>query len=195
MRTLIYILLFGLALEASAQDMHPYIKNFKARSINGKLLVTWTTKPGFSCTDIAVQISKDSSTYKTGAIYFGICGDFDEKDYSLTVDSPFLNTKNYLRLDLGNFGYSYVISQTVILVNEAKVIPHPLQNESTLYFKNNLREKAEIRIYSTDGQLLSETLTESNQIPIRNNTNQSLLIYTISFQGVIRYRGKIVVQD
>ena len=192
------LVLFGLLWTSSvlfAQDSHPYVKHLQATVTGDQLLVSWTTKAGFSCQDIAVELSTDSVNFVTKAIYFGICGDFEEKDYTLLVDSPFYNRINYIRLDLGTFGYSYVIKKEVIKVETAQAIPHPLTEVSRLYFANPLRAEARVEIVSIEGELLYEIQTEANQVNLQTMQGEQMVFYRIYLDGTLRYRGKLLLSN
>ena len=186
---LIAILVSGISL---AQDSHPYVKHLRASATGDQLLVSWTTKAGFSCQDIGVQLSTDSQNFETKAVYFGICGDFNEKEYSLIIDSPYYNQINFIRLDLGTFGFSYIISKEVIRVETASAIPHPLTAESRLYFKNSLRAQADIEILDVQGRVIYKTSTTGDQVELSLNTREQLLIYRIYLDGTLRYTGKLL---
>ncbi|MFY0643079.1 MAG: T9SS type A sorting domain-containing protein [Bacteroidia bacterium] len=160
------LLVILLSVQTQAQDSHPYVKNLKANVVGESLLVSWTTKAGFSCQDIEIQLATDTSNFITKGIYYGICGDFSEKDYSLLVDSPFLNKLNYARLDLGNFGLSYITEVFVLSISKSKVIPNPIQKNSVLHFVNTKADVVRIEIYNSQAQLQTELTTIESSYPI-----------------------------
>ena len=176
-----------------AQEQHAYIKNLDAQAYGDRLLVSWTTKSGFSCQDIVVQLSEDSLVFHDKATYFGICGDTNERNYSITIDNPFLNAVNFVRLDLGNFGYSYVISEEVIYISAAEIVPMPVQESSVLYFENPLREELTIKFYTFQGELAYSHTTRTDRHPLNAfHGAKGLYVYTISKSNRIIYRSKFV---
>ena len=155
-----------IALNLDAQENHPYVKNLKANVVGESLLVSWTTKAGFSCQDIEIQLSTDSMNFSTKAVYYGLCGDFEEKDYSIIVDSPYLNQWNYVRLNLGNFGTSYLIQVFVLNISESRIIPHPVQEQSLLHFVNEQSDEIRIELYNIQGEQVEVLSTRDASYPI-----------------------------
>lgn len=192
-KRLLIIVFLLISLGSIAQEQHPYIKNLKARAFEGKLIVSWTTKAGFSCQDIVVQLSEDSIQFENKATYFGICGDTSEKDYVLTVEEPFLNSKNYIKLDLGFFGDSYVICETVLNVQTARIIPMPLTTESKLHFKNPLRDHLQIDIYSFSSKQIASVTTDLSELELHPYLEENgIYYYVIRKKETVLYRGKFV---
>jgi hypothetical protein len=187
------MLLFS-SLFSMAQEQHAYIKNFEAQAFGDRLLVSWTTKSGFSCQDIVIQLSTDSVVFANKATYFGICGDTTERNYSITVDNPYLNAVNYVRLDLGKFGYSYVVSEEVIYITAAEIVPMPVQESSILYFENTLREELTINFYSFQGEKVYSYITTGNSHRLSEfKGSKGVYIYTITKSNRVIYRSKFVL--
>jgi len=83
-------------ISAQAQNKYrPFVKNFKAGAIEGRVFLSWTTKAGFTCQDI--QVSGESVDYsETKGTYFGVCGDTTKKDYTFLLENPIRNALNYM---------------------------------------------------------------------------------------------------
>ena len=80
--TFLFIFSF-FGVNANAQLSNPFVKNFEAEAIDGKVFLTWTTRAGFTCQDIHIEVAGDSiEGYERRGTYFGICGDASEKDYT-----------------------------------------------------------------------------------------------------------------
>ena len=188
------LLLFNLV--SQAQILHPYIKKLNATALDGKLFITWTTHAGFSCQDIHIELSTDSISFIRKGTYFGLCGDTSEKDYSFLVEDPFLNTTNYIRLELGNFGYSYVISEDVIYVeNSVLILPHPVNEHSEMVFSNPLREEITALFYNLNGDLIYEVITKKNKIPLSDLPKKDgLIIYYLLGENQFNFRGKLFLE-
>lgn len=179
-----------------AQVLHPYVKNMNATAVDGKLFITWTTHAGFTCQDIHIELSTDSISFERKGTYFGICGDTAEKDYSYLIEEPFLNTTNYIRLELGNYGYSYVISEDVIYVeNGVLVLPHPITSQSEMVFSNPLREEITASFYNLNGELIYQTITKSDNILMAEvPKNHGMLIYHLIGENKFNFRGRLFVE-
>lgn len=181
-----------------AQVNNEFVKNFKAEAIEGKVYMSWTTRAGFTCQDIHIEISEDSiSNYTRTGTYYGVCGDTSEKNYTYVILNPTPNKLNYIKLALGNYGYSNVISILVIDVKEdVFIMPHPVTSNSTIYFENVRNETLYFNFYNTTGVLLHSIITRDNKIELRNtNLPRGLIISRINAEGIIRYTSKFIVQS
>ncbi|NNJ55663.1 MAG: hypothetical protein HKP14_06005 [Bacteroidia bacterium] len=176
--------------------MHPYVKKLNATAVDGKLFITWTTHAGFSCQDIHIELSTDSINFTRKGTYFGLCGDTAEKDYSYLIEDPFLNTTNYIRLELGNFGYSYVISEDVIYVeNDVIIVPHPVTNESNMIFSNPLREEISASFYNRNGKLIYQISTKEDRISLAEIPKKhGIIVYYLVGEGNLIFRGRLFLE-
>jgi hypothetical protein len=193
-KALLILCLLSFKTNSFGQTLHPYVKDFKASSTNGQLHISWTTRPGFTCQDIHIELSKDSANFTRVGTYFGLCGDTAEKHYTFTVNEPYHNTVNYIRLELGNFGYSYIISEQVIKVsNDVLIIPHPANLTSKFYFNNEAKSLATIKFYNTSGSLIFETTTQESSFSLQDlKCTNEVLYYHIDLDGVIK-KGKVLM--
>lgn len=188
------ILLFNSI--ATAQEYSPYVKDFKAQAIDGKICLSWTTRAGFTCTDIHIEVSRDSvQGFERKGTYFGICGDASEKDYTYVLDQPHYNTLNYLKLELGNYGYSYVISELVIYVqNEVLILPHPATASSVIHFKNKTNDEVELVFYSPAGKLITTIKTIDEYIKLSDVIlPRGFITYELRKNDSVPIRGKFLV--
>ena len=183
----------------SAQnENHPFVKNFKAEAIEGRVFLSWTTKAGFTCQDIHIQLSGDSVDYfETKGTYFGICGDATEKDYSFILENPIYNTLNYLKLELGSYGYSYTISVRVIKAgNNVLVVPHPVASNSVLHFQNPLHERVQLDFYDRTGQFILTIESIDNKIAIGElSLPRGIVFYHLRGSGNLNKRGRLVIES
>ncbi len=188
--------LFIFCISATAQVYSPYVKDFKAQAIDGKIYMSWTTRAGFTCTDIHIEVSRDSTEgFQRKGTYFGVCGDASEKDYTYVLENPHYNTLNYLKLELGNYGYSYVISELVIYIqNEVLISPHPATESSVIHFKNTGEDELEIVFYSSSGQFITSIKTIDKYVALRDAVlPRGLVIYEIRKSDSVPIRGKFLV--
>jgi hypothetical protein len=165
---------------AQAQNVHPHLKRFNVETLNNKLLVTWTTKAGFTCQDVHIELSTDSIHWDRKATYFGICGDTTEKDYRLVVDSPYTNAVNYVRLVLGEFGFSQVLQIRVVdMGTPFKVVPHPANSNGKIYVENTAKENLTLQFYTLEGVLIEELYTYSNEFSLNDFPFSGHFIYVL----------------
>lgn len=199
MHSLLQLTLFMMGMAVShyalAQDEHPYLKQFEARLISGQIHLNWTTKAGFSCQDIHIEVSTDSVNFRHAGTYFGLCGDATERSYTYLLEEPIPNHRNYIRLDLGTFGYSHIIAIDVVRVNDrALVAPHPITPKSIIHFKNDERNEAVIMVYGADGSTLYEATSSDDQFELGHLTHQQgLLFYRLEVGDKIEF-GKLITQ-
>jgi len=190
--------IFSLINVSAQNEYHPFVKNFKAEAIEGRVFLTWTTKAGFTCQDIHIQVSRDSVDYfENKGTYFGICGDATEKDYSFILENPIYNTLNYLRLELGSYGYSYTISVRVIKAgNNVLVVPHPVAANSVLHFQNPLHERVQLDFYDPTGQLILTIESIDNKIAIGElSLPIGIVFYHLRGSGTLNKRGRLVIES
>ncbi|MGB1038955.1 MAG: hypothetical protein ACPGYY_09935 [Bacteroidia bacterium] len=192
------ILCFALiSIQSVAQTANQNIKNFQAKSTQGKVFLTWTTVAGFSCQDIKILISADSnSSYRHIGTYFGICGDTSEQNYTYTIDSPYLNRTNYIKLELGLFGHSETIQVDIYhVLNSALVIPHPITKSTIIHFDNQFLESTVIEIYDVKGVNVNQIKTNKTFASIGSHIfYPGYYIYTIRRESDLTplYRGKLI---
>lgn len=179
-------------LKVSAQD-HPYIADLRAQQVQDRILVEWTTKAGFSCQDIMVQLSSDSVNFSTKATYYGLCGDTTEKRYSLFIDKPIVNALNYIRLDLGQYGYSDIISVKFILQTTVQVHPNPVNENSIMYLNNSQNDAMEIFLFNSASLEQLKVVSRNDTLLIYDHlTNKGMYFYTVYRNGVLESRGKFI---
>lgn len=169
MKHLRYLLIFTLLLFAdslSAQGEHPYVKNLRAKMVGDQVFVSWTTKAGFTCQDIEIQLGLSDTSFQTANIYYGICGDTTERDYNILLDSPYFNQTNYLRLDLGAFGYSDVINFFALYIEGSSVFPNPIRQNSVLRVNNSNFQTLDLIIYNHQGRKIIEQTFEEESIAL-----------------------------
>ena len=187
---------FIFCISASAQVYSPYVKDLKAQAIDGKIYMSWTTRAGFTCTDIHIEVSRDSTAgFQRKGTYFGVCGDTSEKNYTYVLEYPHNNTLNYLKLELGNYGYSYMISELVIYVqNEVLVLPYPAIASSILHFQNRSNSEVEIFLYASVGTLIKTIKTVGKSIRLSDvNLPIGFVVYEIRNENTAAVRGKFLV--
>lgn len=184
------------SIPAFSQEYNPYVKTFNATAIDGKIYLNWTTRAGFTCQDIHIEVSNDSiEGFERKGTYYGICGDASERYYTYVLNNPILNTLNYLKLELGNIGYSNTISVMVIKADELLlVLPHPIASNSVIHFENKEQALYTLSIYDTRGQKLMHIESKNEEIQIGTYPlPNGIIYYDLYAEGKRRYRGKLLV--
>lgn len=160
LRLVVSVFIIFIAL-TSTSAQNSYLVRMDASVVKNKIFLSWTTKAGFTCEDIYIEIANDTSNFKTAGIIYGICGDTAEKDYGYVIDSTFTNQLNYVRIKLGGFGYSETLAVRVIsATNNLLIVPHPANYSSELFFNNPLQKKTIIQFYSITGQFVTQVETD-----------------------------------
>lgn len=192
-KLLLLLLLFSTGYLSQAQEQHAYIKDLSAEQVGNKILVRWTTKAGFSCQDIGVELSTDSMNYLNRATFYGLCGDTAEKQYNLFVEGELSNGIHYIRLNLGSYGYSYDIALKYIQFQSSSVSPNPINTASYLYFRNPLQEKIIIKITHYNGTAIKEIETSSDKLHLLEHiSSRGIYFYTVEQNASLLTRGKFV---
>ena len=178
------------------EEFNPYVKSFNATAIDGKLYLSWKTRAGFTCQDIHIEVSRDSvSGFERRGTYYGICGDTSERYYTHVLDDPILNALNYVKLELGNIGYSNVISIVVLQnIKEVLVVPHPVEVSSVIYFQNKEKATYTFRVYNALGQPILTIATNNEELNIGSySLPPGLLYYDLYTENKKGYRGKLLI--
>lgn len=169
------VFLFG---ESFAQS--PYLADFSAYVDGEEIYVSWTTKKGFTCENIEVQLGTDTMALETVHVYLGVCGgDLKEEHYFYRIPNPIFNATNFIRLDLGLYGFSGIVDVKPhkALQGNVLVFPQPGSDNSKILFHNPQSAEATFKVYNTSGTLVSElTGVRKNQI-LMGDLNLDLGIY------------------
>ena len=196
---LLVVLVFSLTLwsKSQAQNSHPHLKYFNVQTLNGKLLVSWTTRAGFSCQDVHIELSTDSINWDRKATLFGVCGDTVERDYSMVVDSPYTNAINYVRLVLGEFGFSEVLQLRVIDRQSVfQIVPHPANSGGKIYVRNANRDRLTLQFHSLQGELVYEMESVNEVLTFPDFKQSGLFVYMLYTEDMVPTQtGKILFQQ
>lgn len=195
--TAILFLLFFSSIDTfGQQENNPFIKSFTANAKNGNIYLSWTTRAGFTCQDIHINVSRDSLLgYERRGTYFGICGDTSEQKYTYLLEDIFLNKRNFVKLELGTVGYSHTISLVVPKVkNSILILPHPVVSSSTIYYENSEQTPYTLTLYDTKGNVYLVTQTRDEKINIGSYLLPKGVYYLDLYAPQKqRYSSKIVV--
>lgn len=141
---------------ANAQAL--YLADFSARVEGEEIYVSWTTQKGFTCENIEVQMGTDSTEMATVYTYLGICGgELKEEHYFYRIPTPIYNKVNYIRLNLGLYGFSRVVNVKPhkAIKGNVLIFPQPANGNSTILFDNPQSQPASFVVYNSKGQIVS----------------------------------------
>lgn len=162
---LFFFLLLASALKAQETES---LDAINALENNAKVYLRWTMKAGNTCNGIRIYRSLDSTNFNTIGQINGICGSSTESiSYDFIDESPALNDINYYTIELGNLGFSKIISVEVLdFKNGILVRPQPSQTDVELVFKNELSDIYSIQIYNLQGKVMLEKSGNSDRFNI-----------------------------
>lgn len=146
---------------ASAQN---FLGDFTLAHFDGKVQLQWAIRQGNTCDGVRVYRSADSISFTEIGRIEGVCGSpYSTVTYNFTDTLPIVNTRSFYRLELGNLGFSAVLS---ILVNDFsrqrfRIEPHPVVDVGRIYFDNPSQTWHSLQVFDIAGQLL---LTQSTRI-------------------------------
>ena len=197
-RILIIIVIFASNPRAFAQE-HSILGSFFAKEINGKALLNWHIKAGSSCNGIQIFRSTDSIHFSQIWDIQGVCGNISEpQNYNFTDNNPVKNKVNYYRLELGNTGFSHVVSVEVTDINNGayQIRPNPVNSEFKIYFDNDKAQEQQLIIYNMSGVQVFSSFTNENIFLLDAGILPSgLFLFTISTpENLPTLHGKLIVQ-
>lgn len=195
-RSLLFLFLF-IPLANNAQN-HPFLVRFQAAEVEGMVYLTWTLEAGNTCNGVSVLRSTEGGAFAEIGDIPGVCGSISEDvDYAFTDSFPKPNTLNSYRLELGNEGLSQIVSIQVIRIsnNGYQIRPHPVIDQSHLYFRNENRELHILQLHDIWGSTILELRSnESSFVIQRSDLRSGLFLFSIrDNEGGIRATGKIVI--
>jgi hypothetical protein len=154
---LLFLFVFTCSKIEVFSQWHPILNNFYAVESNGTVILNWTITGGNTCNGIQIYRSTDSlNFYQIGDIE-GVCGSSTAAEtYTFTDFSPEKNKVNYYRLELGQEGFTSVISIEIIAIgmNGNQVRPNPAADFTRIYFSNNKSEESTLMLCGTTGKIL-----------------------------------------
>ncbi len=154
-----FLSISSYAQETDALDAISALEN------NGKVYLRWTMKSGSTCNGIRIYRSTDSLNYNVIGQITGICGSTTESiSYTFTDENPSANKINFYAVELGNLGFSKVISVEVINFFEPVLVrPNPVINEIELLYKNNILSTHRLQILNFQGKIMYEETDNSDR--------------------------------
>lgn len=167
---LVLAIMAGVSLQydinAQSDDI---LDRFTLTELNGIVQLDWTISKGSTCNGIGITRSVDSINFEPIGKINGVCGSLTEAvSYSFTDPDPIQNRVNYYQLQLGDIGYSPIISREIIDYKDRnyQVRPNPMSGQGQLLFENDKREQFTLSIYQANGSLIAQQTTRSESFDI-----------------------------
>ena len=175
------------------------LDNFTASENNGKIFLRWVITSGSTCNGTKIFRSTDNLSFTQIGEISGVCGSSSfAKSYDFIDESPVDNLKNHYRLELGNNGYSKVVSLEITDLQNGgyQVRPNPVTSQAKIYFKNKNYENHQLKIHNQNGSFISSSYSNDDYFDFdATNLQSGIYIFTISKSGKPdKLSGKIVVQ-
>lgn len=193
---------FALLLLISGKDLlfsqsHPILDNFYILESNGAVVLNWTIKGGSSCNGIQIYRSTDSvNFYQVGEIA-GVCGNSSSpQPYDYTDNSPVKNKVNYYKLNLGQEGFTSIISIEIIEIgkNGNQVRPNPAKDNARIYFTNDKYVTSNLILYDPSGTVLLKQNSDLDYFDLDlTGIPGGAYIFAIYQDGNISTTGRIII--
>jgi hypothetical protein len=199
MKNIFLIVSLFLGMNGICQDA-PVLQKFTVEELNGKAYLNWTIEAGGTCNGIGILRSSDTISFSQIGVLEGVCGSLSfPTNYTFTDEFPMENKINYYKLDLGGNGFSQIVGVEVIVIGEEKYLlfSNPIVEKSTLYFKNETNQLAELKVFDPEGGicLVKSTTTDQFELIRSEFSRKGIYLFTISVDGIENaVVGKLIVQ-
>ena len=196
MKSFVSLCFFLILLRSvSYSQPHPSLENFEVFTIDNKVALRWTMKPGNTCLGIGILRSVDEIAFDQIGIIGGVCGSPDKAVNYTFIDSfPVSNAPSYYKLVLGLLGESHVVPYRFIDFTKQKALvsPNPMKGHGVITFASEPVEEALFCLYTAEGALLySGKIRHTNQIDLHAIGYWILKSGTVLF-SVTTLSGKII---
>jgi len=183
------------SIELGAQTFF-LINNFLLNNIENKVELNWTITAGNTCDGITIFRSIDSIYFEVIEVIEGICGStFENQSFNFVDEKPIYNEINYYRLRFGGYAATETKSIKVIDFTQKDfyIEPHPIINNSILYFDNPTKLTAIITIYDLNGKMIYEVQNQNNYFQLSSNQfGTGLYVFTITLENEKIISGKFI---
>ncbi len=164
----IFAILFVTITHNLTAQEQPVLDSYTVNQADGVVYLNWVLSSGFTCDGIRIYRSVDTNDFVRIGLIPGICGSpdfavaFDFKD-----ENPVLNTVNYYKLELGNYGFSELIPIRVFDPQMAYlVVPQPAVNQTEIRFSNKFNELFNLVVFDHNGQKLLEQQSTGTSVKV-----------------------------
>ena len=167
-RLTLFLLLFLVLPFTVMSQPHALLQDFSGYQQDRQLMLRWTFRSGSLCEGTRIERSADGHTFQQIGEVPGICGNPETAfTYTFTDSLPKTNAINHYRLELGNFGFTGVISvEHITTGTKGFVVLNTDTGHTKVFFKQVPGKKSDAVIYSSSGKRVLETTVEGNSLQI-----------------------------
>jgi len=193
------LLLFVLILFSGpllVAQPHTLLQDFSGYQDGNYLILRWTFRSGTLCEGTRVERSTDGLVYHEIGRIPGFCGNPDSPiTYTFTDSLPGVNTVNYYRLELGNYGFTTGIPVEFLKTgNNGFVVFSNQAGQTDIYFNNIPGRKGTAVIYSSDGKRIMETGIDGKHLSLPNaQISSGVYLLLLAFSDNTSVSGNIVI--
>lgn len=181
----------------SVGQTNSVLADFSVQQINNSVKISWTIRSGYSCTDVNVEHSLDSATFISIYTYPGVCGAISkDQEYYFIHQDPAKNTKNYYRMNLGNFGYSEILPINFSDYGNIgySITPNPIINTGKLKFNNPGNAKFNFEVYDSMGIFAYSQEVESDEVELSSVIFNAGVYFFRLYNNIDSFSGRFVVR-
>lgn len=197
MKRVLLLFAFGCISNALFSQAHPILDNFYLIESNGSVILNWTIKGGSTCNGIQIYRSTDSLNFIQVGDIAGVCGSSSaSQPYDFTDNSPVKNKVNYYKLELGQEGFTSVISIEIIEVgkNGNQVRPNPAKDNARIYFTNEKHVTSNLFLYNTSGTVLLKQTSDFDYFDLDlTGIDAGTYVFVIFQDESLRSTGRIII--
>ncbi|MBK6347319.1 MAG: hypothetical protein IPF68_15565 [Bacteroidales bacterium] len=147
---------------------HALLQDFSGYQEGSYLVLRWTFRSGSLCEGTRIERSTDGLFYTEIGRIPGFCGNPDSPiTYTFTDSLPGVNTVNYYRLELGNYGFSSIVPlEHLNLGKNSFIVFSDSTGQTEIYFHNVPGRTGTAVLYSSDGKRIMETEISGNRLSL-----------------------------
>jgi hypothetical protein len=190
---LIFFIISGLSIQAQP---HILLQEFTGYQKDEQLILHWTFPAGSLCEGTRIERSTDEIIYREIGQIPGFCGSPDSPvTYSFIDSFPRVNSINYYRLELGNYGYTSSIPVECLSIGEyGFVVLSTNTGQTEILFENNPGRTGTAIIYSGDGKRISEVGINGRRISLPpGRFTSGVYLLMLAFSDDTSVSGNFVV--
>ena len=150
---------------------NPILGSFTANENNGQILLSWNIVKGSTCNGIQIFRSTNNLDFSEIGSIAGLCGSSSTSTfYNFTDLFPEKNKINYYKLNLGNFGPSEIVYVEIVSIDNGYLIrPHPITDNSKLFFKNDFNRSCILTVFNMNGNTIYTFVSNEDHFILRSD--------------------------
>lgn len=147
--TFLFILLFGINSHAQTEA----VKAFSATRFQNSVLVEWTIRASYQCSDVEIYHGFDSLNLQHIYTYFGVCGGENiDRSYNFAHTNPIKYQQEYYRMKVGHNEFSEIFVLENPLIQGFSIFPLPVSDLSIFQFENPNEISHTLEIFDLQGK-------------------------------------------